>query len=36
MSAWVYLVLAGVFEVLFASTLKLTENFTKLFPTLIF
>lgn len=36
MSAWIYLLLAGVFEVLFASTLKLTENFTKLFPTLAF
>lgn len=36
MSAWAYLILAGVLEVGFASMLKLTENFTKLFPTLIF
>ena len=34
--AWVYLMFAGLFEVGFASTLKLTENFTKLWPTLIF
>jgi quaternary ammonium compound-resistance protein SugE len=36
MSAWVYLILAGVLEIGFASMLKLTENFTKLVPTLIF
>jgi quaternary ammonium compound-resistance protein SugE len=34
--AWAYLVLAGLFEVGFASTLKLTEGFTKLVPTLFF
>jgi quaternary ammonium compound-resistance protein SugE len=34
--AWTYLVLAGLFEVGFASTLKLTEGFTKLLPTLFF
>ena len=34
--AWTYLVLAGLFEVGFASTLKLTEGFTRLWPTLIF
>ncbi len=34
--AWVYLMFAGLFEVGFASTLKLTENFTKLWPTLSF
>lgn len=28
--------LAGIFEVLFTSTLKLSENFTKLAPTAIF
>ena len=33
---WVYLIAAGLFEVGFASTLKLTEGFTKLWPTLIF
>ncbi|WP_419783003.1 DMT family transporter [Malaciobacter marinus] len=36
MSAWIYLILAGVLEIGFASMLKLTENFTKLIPTLIF
>jgi quaternary ammonium compound-resistance protein SugE len=34
--AWTYLVLAGFFEIGFASTLKLTEGFTKLWPTMIF
>ena len=34
--AWVYLLLTGLFEIGFASTLKLTEGFTKLWPTLIF
>ncbi|MFK2822372.1 DMT family transporter [Arcobacter sp. YIC-80] len=36
MSAWLYLILAGLLEVGFASMLKLTENFTKLIPTIIF
>ncbi len=36
MSAWIYLLLAGVLEIGFASMIKLTENFTKLVPTLIF
>ena len=34
--SWAFLVLAGLLEVGFASTLKLTEGFTKLWPTLIF
>jgi quaternary ammonium compound-resistance protein SugE len=34
--SWAYLVLAGLFEVGFASTLKLTEGFTRLWSTLIF
>ncbi len=34
--AWTYLVLAGLFEIGFASTLKLTEGFTKLWPTVVF
>ncbi len=33
---WLYLIAAGLFEVGFASTLKLTDGFTKLWPTLIF
>lgn len=36
MSPWAYLIIAGVFEIGFASTLKLTENFTKVIPTAIF
>lgn len=36
MSAWIYLILAGALEVGFASMIKLTENFTKLIPTIIF
>ena len=34
--AWVYLLLAGLFEVGYASTMKLTEGFTKLWPTVFF
>jgi len=34
--SWIYLIIAGIFEVGFASTLKLTEGFTKLWPTIIF
>lgn len=34
--AWAYLLLGGLFEIGFASTLKLTQGFTKLWPTLIF
>lgn len=36
MSAWAYLFLAGILEVGFASTMKLTQGFTKLTPTVIF
>lgn len=36
MTAWAYLILAGVLEVGFASMIKLTDNFTKLVPTIIF
>ncbi len=34
--SWLYLVIAGLFEVGFASTLKLTEGFTRLWPSVIF
>jgi quaternary ammonium compound-resistance protein SugE len=34
--AWIFLIIAGLFEVGFASTLKLTQGFTNLGPTLIF
>jgi quaternary ammonium compound-resistance protein SugE len=33
--AWAYLILAGAFEIAFASTLKLAQGFTKL-PTIVF
>lgn len=36
MSAWAYLILAGLLEIGFASTIKLTDNFTKVVPTIIF
>lgn len=36
MSAWAYLVLAGFLEVGFASTMKLTQGFTKVVPTIVF
>jgi quaternary ammonium compound-resistance protein SugE len=34
--AWAYLILAGLFEMGFASTLKLTQGFTKPWPTVAF
>ena len=36
MSGWAYLILAGILEIGFASMIKQTENFTKLYPTIIF
>ena len=36
MSPWTYLILAGVIEIGFSPMLKLTENFTKLLPTVGF
>lgn len=36
MSVWSYLIFAGLLEVGFTSMLKLTENFTKLIPSLAF
>ncbi|MFU0505111.1 quaternary ammonium compound efflux SMR transporter SugE [Pseudaminobacter sp. NGMCC 1.201702] len=32
---WVYLVLAGIFEVVWASTMKQSAGFTKLMPSII-
>ena len=32
--AWIYLIAAGLTEIIFASTLKRTEGFTKLLPSL--
>ena len=32
--AWIYLLLAGLFEVVWAIGLKYTEGFTRLWPTL--
>jgi quaternary ammonium compound-resistance protein SugE len=34
--AWIYLVLAGAFEIGFATALKLSDGFTKLIPTIVF
>ena len=33
--AWVELIIAGVFEMVWATTLKYSEGFTKLWPSLI-
>jgi quaternary ammonium compound-resistance protein SugE len=33
---WIYLVFAGLFEVGFTSMLKLSDNFTKLYPSIGF
>ena len=33
--AWVYLIIAGTFEVVWAIGLKYSQGFTKLFPSLI-
>ena len=35
MMAWVQLVIAGLFEVVWATSLKYTEGFTKLVPSVI-
>ncbi len=34
--SWIYLIIAGLLEIGFASVLKLTENFTKLIPSVLF
>ncbi|USK69826.1 quaternary ammonium compound efflux SMR transporter SugE [Peribacillus asahii] len=33
--AWLYLIIAGVFEVIWATSLKYTEGFTKIIPSVI-
>lgn len=33
--AWVYLVIAGLFEVVWASAMKQSEGFTRLWPTVV-
>jgi quaternary ammonium compound-resistance protein SugE len=33
--AWLYLVVAGIFEVVWATSLKYTDGFTKLYPSII-
>lgn len=33
--AWIYLLLAGLFEVVWAIGLKYTEGFTRLWPTVV-
>jgi quaternary ammonium compound-resistance protein SugE len=34
--AWIYLVIAGFFEIGFTTFLKLSDNFTRLWPTVCF
>lgn len=36
MNPWIILVVAGLFEICFATSLKLCEGFTKLLPTISF
>lgn len=33
--AWVYLFIAGIFETVWAASMKYTEGFTKLWPSLV-
>lgn len=33
--SWIYLVIAGIFEVVWAVSLKYTEGFSRLFPSMI-
>lgn len=33
--AWVFLMLAGVFEISFTTAMRFTDGFTKLWPTLL-
>ncbi|WP_038344113.1 DMT family transporter [Acinetobacter sp. A47] len=33
--AWAYLILAGIFEIIWAYSMKMSEGFTKLTPTII-
>jgi quaternary ammonium compound-resistance protein SugE len=33
---WIYLVLAGIFEIGFTTSLKLSDNFSKLWPSVSF
>ena len=32
---WMYLILAGIFEITWATTMKLSQGFSKALPTLI-
>jgi quaternary ammonium compound-resistance protein SugE len=34
--SWIYLLIAGIFEMGFTTSLKLTEGFTKTIPTIFF
>jgi quaternary ammonium compound-resistance protein SugE len=34
--SWIYLIIAGVFEICFAVSLKYSASFTKLVPTILF
>lgn len=32
---WIYLIIAGLFEIVWATSMKYSEGFTKLYPTII-
>jgi quaternary ammonium compound-resistance protein SugE len=34
--SWIYLIIAGIFEICFATSLKYSESFTKLVPSVLF
>jgi len=34
--SWIYLIIAGIFEICFATSLKYSESFTKPVPTILF
>lgn len=36
MNSWVYLIIAGLFEMLWVVSLKLSNNFTKIIPAIAF
>ncbi len=36
MNPWIYLCIAGIFEMLWAVSLKLSDSFTKIVPTIGF
>jgi quaternary ammonium compound-resistance protein SugE len=35
MSSWIYLLIAGVFEIVWATSMKYSEGMSRLFPTIL-